>query len=166
MEQDEEEEEEEEGEKKWLLGPPSPMLTSGKRPEWLGLEVSNALRSQSPCKKQITFSEHRDIYRYPREDAYQEEEQQIEVEEEEEEEEEEGEMGEGAEFVEEQEDNEDDPVMEAESLLFSCEVGTSPEEEAEEGAENGLLESEEGTGPVHLEQVTVSGLRMRNRRET
>eukprot|EP00064_Thunnus_orientalis_P001000 superscaffoldBa00000061_g1001 len=65
----------------------------------------------------------------------------------------------------------DDPVMEAENLLFSCEGGSNPEEEAEEEKEEYLLMAPpvEGEGHIHADvpkEVGVSGLRMRNRRET
>ncbi|KAJ0002242.1 hypothetical protein NQD34_002038, partial [Periophthalmus magnuspinnatus] len=125
---EEEEEEEEEDESRCLLSPPSPMLASEKK-EFLGLELSTELRSHSPGKK-ITFSEHRDVYRYPREDACEEDKGgQEEEEEAEEEEEEESETEEEVPAVREEPD-EEDPVMEAESLQFSCDVGTNPEREA------------------------------------
>ncbi|KAJ0056630.1 hypothetical protein NL108_010583, partial [Boleophthalmus pectinirostris] len=134
----EEEEEEEEDASRCLLSPPSPMLASEKK-EFLGLELSTELRSHSPGKK-ITFSDHRDVYRYPREDSCeedrggqeQEEEEEEGKEEDEEEEEEESETEEVVTGVREEpgEVDEEDPVMEAESLQFSCEVGSNPEREA------------------------------------
>ncbi|XP_020794633.2 protein RIC-3 [Boleophthalmus pectinirostris] len=176
----EEEEEEEEDASRCLLSPPSPMLASEKK-EFLGLELSTELRSHSPGKK-ITFSDHRDVYRYPREDSCeedrggqeQEEEEEEGKEEDEEEEEEESETEEVVTGVREEpgEVDEEDPVMEAESLQFSCEVGSNPEREAEETG--GTLtevgeDSAPPEGPVPEQQPehwAVSGLRMRNRRDT
>ncbi|AWP01534.1 putative protein RIC-3-like [Scophthalmus maximus] len=62
-------------------------------------------------------------------------------------------------------------MMEAESLQFSCEGCPNPEEEAEEDKEEYSLLSapEEGDDPIQADmpkEVGVSGLRMRNRRET
>uniref|UniRef100_A0A3P8SJN9 RIC3 acetylcholine receptor chaperone a n=1 Tax=Amphiprion percula TaxID=161767 RepID=A0A3P8SJN9_AMPPE len=162
--EEEEEEEEQEAEKRQLLLTSSPRPAVGGKQVRIGLEVSKELQSQSGGKKQISFSEHKDVFRYPKEDAYEEEE-------EEEKEDEVQEEDEGTEVEEEEEADEDDPVMEAESLQFSCEGGSNPEEEAEEDKEEYLLVSApvEGDGRIRAEtpkDVGVSGLRMRNRRET
>uniref|UniRef100_A0A3B4B704 Resistance to inhibitors of cholinesterase protein 3 N-terminal domain-containing protein n=1 Tax=Periophthalmus magnuspinnatus TaxID=409849 RepID=A0A3B4B704_9GOBI len=97
---------------------------------------------------------------------------QEEEEEAEEEEEEESETEEEVPAVREEPD-EEDPVMEAESLQFSCDVGTNPEREAEEETGGALTEAGEDfvppQGPVPEQQSkhrTNSGLRMRNRRDT
>ncbi|XP_072237412.1 uncharacterized protein ric3a [Leuresthes tenuis] len=164
---EEEEEEEDLAEKKWLLSPP--LLAAEKKQERVGLEVSRELQHQSGGKKQISFSEQKHVFRYPREDTFEEE---GEEQEEEVEEEDEGtEVEEVEEEEEEAEDDEEDPLMEAESLLFSCGGSSNPEEEAEEDKEESLLMSVpvEGDGHVHADvpkEVGVSGLRMRNRRET
>ncbi|XP_072321778.1 protein RIC-3 isoform X2 [Eucyclogobius newberryi] len=168
--EEEEVEEEDEDERSSLLSPPSPMLTSEKK-EFLGLEMSTELRSHSPGKK-ITFSDHRDVFRYPREDACEEDKGQEEEPEEEEEEEDESEPEEEVpEAGEEPEADEEDPVTEAESLLFSCDVWTNPEREAEEETGGALTGAGEDLVPAkdHVpesEHWAVSGLRMRNRRDT
>ncbi|KAE8297008.1 Protein RIC-3 Resistant to inhibitor of cholinesterase 3 Precursor [Larimichthys crocea] len=160
-EEEEEEDEEEEAEKRHLLSLPSPPVKRQR----IGLEVSKELQCYNAGKKQISFSDHRDVFHYPKEGTYEDEEEE-EVEEEEVEEEDEATEGE-----EEEEADEDDPVMEAESLQFSCEGCPNLEEEAEQNNEEYLLMSApvEGDGGIHAEtpkEVGVSGLRMRNRRET
>ncbi|KAK2853996.1 hypothetical protein Q5P01_006657 [Channa striata] len=160
-EDDVDDEEEVEEEKRQLLSPPSSQ--SETKHERVGLEVSKELQCHSGGKKQISFSEHKDVFHYPKQDAYEEDQEEREDEEEEEDEETE---------VEEEEDaDEDDPVMEAESLQFSCEGCSNPEEEAEEDKEEYLLMSAAVEDDSHTEaetpkEVVVSGLRMRNRRET
>lgn len=84
--------------------------------------------------------------------------------EEEEEEEEVENEGEGTVIEEVEDADEDDPVMEAESLQFSCVGGSNLEEEAEQ-------DYDEESWSTHADadtakEVQVSGLRMRNRRET
>ncbi|KAJ8406437.1 hypothetical protein AAFF_G00300110 [Aldrovandia affinis] len=74
--------------------------------------------------KQISFSEQMDVYRYPGESAYDNKEDKERMEEEEEEEEEEEQM--------EEEEEEEDPVVEAESLTFSCQPPQLEDVEAEE----------------------------------
>ncbi|XP_031702225.1 protein RIC-3 [Anarrhichthys ocellatus] len=137
-----------------------------RKQERLGLEVSKALQCLNGGKKQISFSDHNDVFHYPKEGTCEEEE-----EEEEEKEDEVEEDDEETEVEEEEEADEDDPVMEAESLQFSCEGCPNPEEEAEEDKEEYLFLSEpvEDDGPTHADvpkDVGASGLRMRNRRET
>lgn len=154
----EEEEEEAEAEKRHLL---CVGLAQSEREERLGLEVSNELQGFNGGKKQISFSEHRDVFHYPKEDMYEEEDQEGDEEEEEEDDE-----GDG-----EEEADEDDPVIEAESLQFMGDGCLNPEEEAEQDGREFLLTSEDGGGAsdVHAEAprgVQASGLRMRNRRET
>ncbi|KAG8001570.1 Rhombotin-1, partial [Nibea albiflora] len=156
-EEEEEEDEEEEAEKRHLLSlAPSPPVKRQR----IGLEVSKELQCYNGGKKQISFSDHRDVFHYPKEGTYEDEEED-EVEEEDE----------ATEGEEEEEADEDDPVMEAESLQFSCEGCPNPEEEAEQDNEEYLLMSApvEGDRGIHAEtpkEVGVSGLRMRNRRET
>uniref|UniRef100_A0A3Q0QUT3 RIC3 acetylcholine receptor chaperone n=1 Tax=Amphilophus citrinellus TaxID=61819 RepID=A0A3Q0QUT3_AMPCI len=165
IEEDEEEEEEEEAEaeKRHLLHPPLSQPAPGRTPVRIGLEVKKEL--QCGGKKQISFSDHRDVFHYPKEDTFEdgEESKDEEVEEEDEDEE--------TEVEEEEEADEDDPVMEAESLQFSCDGSSNPEEEAEEDTEGNFLMSlpTEGNSRIHADaskDVGVSGLRMRNRRET
>ncbi|XP_070821691.1 protein RIC-3 [Chaetodon trifascialis] len=161
-EDEEEEEEEEEAEKRNLLSLPPSQPAADRKQERTGLEVFKELQCYNG-KKQISFSDHRDVFHYPKEDTYEEEEEEKEDEVEEDDE--------GTEVEEEDEADEDDPVMEAESLQFSCEGCPNPEEEAEEDNEEYLLMSApvEGDGGIHADMpkdVTVSGLRMRNRRET
>ncbi|XP_028428587.1 protein RIC-3 [Perca flavescens] len=134
-----------------------------RKQERLGLQLSKELQCLNGGKKQISFSDHKDVFCYPKECTYEEEE--------EEKQEEVGEEDEGTEGEEEEEEDEDDPVMEAESLQFSCEGCPNPEEEAEEDKEEYLLVSEpvEEDSPIHADmpkEVGASGLRMRNRRET
>ncbi|KAM7015777.1 protein RIC-3 [Tautogolabrus adspersus] len=160
----EKEKEEEEAEKRPLLYLSSPQRNVKTKQERIGLEVSKELHCHNAGKKQISFSDHRDVFHYPKEDAYDGEEEAEEEEEEEMEEEDEGPEVE----EEEEEADEDDPVMEAESLQFSCEGCPNPEEEAED-EELYLLTSGsvEGESSIHVNMPTeVSGLRMRNRRET
>ncbi|XP_035507931.1 protein RIC-3 [Morone saxatilis] len=159
-EEEEEEDEEEEAEKRHLLSLPSSQIE--RKPERLGLEVSEELQCYNGGKKQISFSDHRDVFRYPQEEAYEEEEEEKDDEVEEEDE--------GTEVEEEEEADEEDPVMEAESLLFSCEGHPNPEEEAEEEIEylltSASVEGDDGIQADMPKEVGVSGLRMRNRRET
>lgn len=155
MEEEEEEEEEAEAEKRQLLSVSSAQLG---REERLGLEVSNELQAFSGGKKQISFSEHRDVFHYPKEDMYEEEDQEGDGEEEDE--------GDG-----EEEADEDDPVIEAESLQFSGDGCLNAAEEAVRDGQESLLMSEDGGGGSDLlteapRGVQASGLRMRNRRET
>uniref|UniRef100_A0A3Q3KSR5 RIC3 acetylcholine receptor chaperone n=1 Tax=Labrus bergylta TaxID=56723 RepID=A0A3Q3KSR5_9LABR len=137
LEEDIEKEEdvgEEEAEKRQLLCFPSPQRNVKTKQQRIGLEVSKELQCHNGGKKQISFSDHRDVFRYPKEDAFDGEEEEVEEEEVEEEEvEEEDDEGpeveeedEGPEVEEEEEADEDDPVMEAESLLFSCEGCPNP----------------------------------------
>lgn len=154
-EEEDEEEEEAEAEKRHLLCVSS---AQSEREERLGLEVSNELQAFSGVKKQISFSEHRDVFHYPKEDTCEEEDQEGDGEEEDE--------GDG-----EEEAEEDDPVIEAESLLFSGDGCLNAEEEAERDGQESLLTPEDGGGgsDVFAEAPTgvqASGLRMRNRRET
>ncbi|XP_068174671.1 protein RIC-3 [Antennarius striatus] len=160
---EEEEEEEAEAEKRHLLQ----LLQPDRKEE--RMEESRDVRC-SGGRKQITFSDRQDVFCYPKEDAFEEEEEEIEEEEEstelEEEEEEEEDEEEGE---EEEEVDEDDPVMEAESLQFSCESVTNPEEEAECDEEYLLMPAPEDEGDFLSDtpkEVQSSGLRMRNRRET
>ncbi|KAM9366631.1 protein RIC-3 [Symphorus nematophorus] len=157
----EEEEEEEVAEKRHLLSLPPSQPAEERKQERIGLEVSKELQCYNAGKKQISFSDHRDVFHYPKEETYEEEEEEKEDEVEEEDE--------GTEVEEEEEADEDDPVMEAESLQFSCEGCPNPEEEAEQENEEYLLMSApvEGDGGILADTPKeVSGLRMRNRRET
>ncbi|RVE74494.1 hypothetical protein OJAV_G00022600 [Oryzias javanicus] len=152
-----EEEEEKEEEKKHLL--PSPQRTDETRQERLGLEVSKELQSYREGKKQITFSDQKRVFHYPKQDTEEEEEEKEDLEDEDEE----------TEVEDEEEAEDDDPLMEAESLLFSCEEYSNPDEEAEEDIEEYLLSLEEEEAEIHTEmpkEVGVSGLRMRSRRDT
>nr|XP_020461958.1 protein RIC-3-like [Monopterus albus] len=160
VEDDTEDEEEEEAEKKQLLSPLSPLPPAEIKQERVGLEVSKTLQRLSRGKKQITFSDHKDVFHYPKEASYEEEEEDKEYEVEE--------KDEGTEVEGEEEVDEDDPLMEAESLQFSCEGCSNPEEEAEEDQEEYLFMSMADNNYMHGEmpKVGVSGLRMRNRRET
>ncbi|XP_053721272.1 protein RIC-3 [Synchiropus splendidus] len=141
----EEEEEEAEAEKRLLMTCESSQQVPVGKPERLGLEVSREL--QGGGKKHLTFSDHRDVFRYPREATFEEDE---------EEEEEEG----GTEM--DDAGDEDDPVMEAESLQFSC-VCPNPEEEAEE--EELVSGAEEEKHIQEQKPKEVTGLRMRSKRE-
>ncbi|KAL7406233.1 hypothetical protein ABVT39_015980 [Epinephelus coioides] len=140
-----------------------------RKQERLGLEVSKELQCLSGGRKQISFSEHKDVFHYPKEGTYEEEEEEKEEEVEEEDEGTEVEEDEGTEVEEEEEADEDDPVMEAENLLFSSEGCPNPEEEAEKDEEEYMLEPVEGGDAIQADmpkEVGTSGLRMRNRRET
>lgn len=123
-------------------------------------EVSKELQCLNGEKKQISFSEHKDVFHYPKEDAYEEHDQRDDVKEEDE----------GTETEVEEEADYDDPVIEAESLQFSCIGCPNPEEESDWDSEGPLLVSEEaGSGcGIHEmpKEVQAWGLRMRNRRET
>ncbi|KAK5611003.1 hypothetical protein CRENBAI_023225 [Crenichthys baileyi] len=157
VEEEEEEEEQEEAEKKQLLSPAPPV--SGRKQEKVGFEVSKELQRHKGAKKQITFSDKRHVFHYPKEDTYEEGEEE---ETEDEMEEEEG--------TEVEEEDDDDPLMEAESLKFSCESSSNPEEQAEEVEEEYLLTlvPVEDEAQIHADvpkEVEQSGLRMRNRRE-
>nr|XP_057945104.1 protein RIC-3 [Doryrhamphus excisus] len=161
-EEEEEEEEEAEAEKRLLLSPHVCQADSDPKQERLGLEVSNQLQCLDAGKKHISFNDHKDVFHYPKEDTYEEEE---EVEKEEDVDEEDD----GTEVEEEEEEDEEDPVTEAESLQFSSAGCTNPEEEAEEELAEGLftLVSVGSQMNVHIDSLKeVSGLRMRNRRET
>ncbi|XP_037615235.1 protein RIC-3 [Sebastes umbrosus] len=157
-ETEEEEDEEEKAEKRQLLSLALSQPAEEQKQERLGLEVSKELQCLNGVKKQISFSDFKDVFHYPKEETYEEEEEEKEDEVEEEDE--------GTEVEEEEEADEDDPVMEAESLLFSCVGCPNPEEEAEEDKEE-LMSEEDGS--IHADmpkEVGASGLRMRNRRET
>lgn len=148
------EEEEAEAEKRHLLSVSSTQL---EREERLGLEVSNELQAFSGRRKQISFSEHRHVFHYPKEDTYKEDQDR------DGDEEDEGD--------EEEQADEDDPVIEAESLQFSADGCLNAEEEAEQDGHESLLTSEDGAGGSDVlteapRGVQASGLRMRNRRET
>uniref|UniRef100_A0A3B4FJ45 RIC3 acetylcholine receptor chaperone n=1 Tax=Pundamilia nyererei TaxID=303518 RepID=A0A3B4FJ45_9CICH len=160
---DEEEDDEEEAEKRQLLRPPSSQPGPERTTTRIGLEVKKELQCNNSGKKQISFSEHKDVFHYPKEDTYEDGEEDKEDQMEEEDED--------TEVEEEEEADEDDPVMEAESLQFSCDDSSNPEEEAEEDIEGNILMSAnvEGEGRIYADtpkEVGVSGLRMRNRRET
>ncbi|TNN86629.1 Rhombotin-1 [Liparis tanakae] len=88
--------------------------------------------------------------------------EQGEVEEDEVEEDEVEEDDEGTEVEEEEEVDEDDPVMEAESLQFSCEGCLNPEEEAEEDDEEYLFLPVEDDGPTHADVHKDVGATNRN----
>nr|XP_046201704.1 protein RIC-3 isoform X3 [Oncorhynchus gorbuscha] len=149
-----------------------------------GLEENGS--SPSRVKKQIRFSDHKDVFHYPKQDTVyeyryeevKEEEEEDEEEEDEKEEEEEEEVEEEKEEqvdeTEEEVGDEEDPLMEAEALCFSCDVCSNPEAEAEEAMEEEeyilLSQSEETdsfTPPDMAGELGIgSFLRMRNRRET
>uniref|UniRef100_A0A3P9J5Q8 Uncharacterized protein n=1 Tax=Oryzias latipes TaxID=8090 RepID=A0A3P9J5Q8_ORYLA len=157
-EEEEEEEEQAEAEKKHLL--PSPKHTGEMRQERIGLEVSKELQSYREGKKQITFSDQKRVFHYPKQDTEEEEDEKEEYVEEEDEE---------TEVEDEDEAEDDDPLMEAESLLFSCAEYSNPDEDAEEDIEEYLLSTEEDEAEIHADmpkEVGVSGLRMRSRRDT
>lgn len=151
----EEEEEEAEAEKRHLL---SVSPAQSGREERLGLELSTELQACSGGRKQISFSERRDVFHYPKEGAFQEEDQ-------------EGDGEDEDEGDEEEEADEDDPLMEAESLRFSGDGCLNAEEEAGRDGQEVSLPSEDGAaasdGLTEAPRgVQASGLRMRNRRET
>ncbi|XP_061884944.1 protein RIC-3 isoform X1 [Entelurus aequoreus] len=157
-EEEEEEEEEAEAERRLLLSPRRESHTdSNTKQEILGLQVSKELLGHDGGKKHISFNERRDVFHYPKEGA---------------DEEEVDEDDEGTEVEEEEEEedaDEEDPVTEAESLEFSSAVCVNPEEEAEqeEAEDFFMLLSVESLTNVHVDSPKeVSGLRMRNRRET
>ncbi|XP_071015146.1 protein RIC-3 isoform X3 [Oncorhynchus clarkii lewisi] len=149
-----------------------------------GLEEKGS--SPSRVKKQIRFSDHKDVFHYPKQDTvyeyrYEEVKEEEKEEEDEDEKEEEEEVEEEKEEEEEQVDNteeevgdEEDPLMEAEALRFSCDVCSNPEAEAEEVMEEEeyilLSQSEETdsfTPPDMAGELGIgSFLRIRNRRET
>lgn len=163
IDEEEDDDEEEEAEKRQLLRPPSSQPGPERTTTRIGLEVKKELQCNNSGKKQISFSEHKDVFHYPKEDTYEDGEEDKEDQMEEEDED--------TEVEEEEEADEDDPVMEAESLQFSCDGSSNPEEEAEEDIEGNFLMSAnvEGEGRIHADtpkEVRVSGLRMRNRRET
>ncbi|XP_055777400.1 protein RIC-3 isoform X3 [Salvelinus fontinalis] len=136
--------------------------------------------SPSRVKKQIRFSDHKDVFHYPKQDTvyeyrYEEVKEEEEEEDEEEEVEEEKEEEEQVDETEEEVADEEDPLMEAEALSFSCDVCSNPEAEAEEEMEEEeeyilLSQSEETdsfTPPDMAGELGIgSFLRMRNRRET
>lgn len=159
---EEEGDEEEDEEKKQLLSPASPAVE--RKQERLGFEVSRELQQlQSAGKKQISFSDQKRVFHYPKEDTFEEEEEEERADETEEDDE-------GTE-VEEEEEAEDDPLTEAESLQFSCEGSSNPEEGAEEETEECLLTlaAVEGEGLLHADgpkNIGQSGLRMRTRKQT
>ncbi|XP_011487669.2 protein RIC-3-like isoform X2 [Oryzias latipes] len=158
VEEEEEEEEQAEAEKKHLL--PSPKHTGEMKQERIGLEVSKELQSYREGKKQITFSDQKRVFHYPKQDTEEEEDEKEEYVEEEDEE---------TEVEDEDEAEDDDPLMEAESLLFSCAEYSNPDEDAEEDIEEYLLSTEEDEAEIHADmpkEVGVSGLRMRSRRDT
>ncbi|XP_077374468.1 protein RIC-3 isoform X2 [Festucalex cinctus] len=164
-----EEEEEVEAEKRLLLVPLASQSSTNTQHERLGLQVHNELQAQIGGRKHISFNDHRDIFHYPKEDTYEE----VEVEkdeEEEEEKEEDGDEDDGTEVEEEEEEpEEEDPVTEAERLQFSTAGCTNPEEEAEKEETEYLtvFAFAECDSNVHIDiPQEVSGLRMRNRRET
>ncbi|XP_048119264.1 protein RIC-3 [Alosa alosa] len=147
--EEEEEEEEEVGEETPCL----PQPKSREERKDLSLEQFLGLASANPeCRRRrITFSEHKDIFRYPREGTIDEEDdddeddddEEEDDDEEDEEEEEEEEEEEGTELPASPRVPEVDPLMEAESLRFSTEASedeaeTEPEpmEQAEEEEDN------------------------------
>lgn len=155
----EEDEEEAQAEKRNLLCILSSQPAAEREREKRCSEVSKELQCLTGEKKQISFSEHKDVFHYPKEDAYEEHDQRDVKEED----------G-GTEAEAEEEADYEDPVIEAESLQFSCIGCPNPEEESEWDSEGPLLVSEEaGSGcGIHEmpKEVQAWGLRMRNRRET
>ncbi|XP_057710241.1 protein RIC-3-like isoform X2 [Corythoichthys intestinalis] len=162
----EEEEEEAEAEKILLLAPAGSQDATYTTCERLGLQVLNELQGQREGGKHITFNDHRDIFHYPKEDTYSEEVEK----EEDDEKEEDADDDDGTEVEEvEEEADEDDPVTEAERLQFNSGECPNPEEEAEqEEAEYlSMLAYTESDSELQIDiPKEVSGLRMRNRRET
>ncbi|KAM4630472.1 protein RIC-3 [Polymixia lowei] len=162
-EEEEEEDDEEEAEKMHLLSPSAMPNARERVEERLGWEVSKELLVQSAIKKQISFSDHEDVFHYPKEGTYEEED--------EDEGEEEEADGEEDQTYDVEEIDEEDPVMEAESLTFGCGSSFSVEEEAEQENEECLLTSlpvkdDRLTHSDMVKDLGMSGLRMRNRRET
>lgn len=147
-EEEDDVEEEEEELQLWLPPPPEG-------------ELEEKGSSPSRVKKQIRFSDHKDVFHYPKQDTvyeyrYEEEEQ----------EEEEEQVDETEEVV-----GDEDPLMEAEALSFSCDICSNPEAEEEMEEEYILLsqseETDSFTPPVMSGELGIgSFLRMRNRRET
>ncbi|XP_040926061.1 protein RIC-3 isoform X2 [Betta splendens] len=151
LEDDSEEDDEEEAEKRQLLSPRPSQSAVERKQERLHLEKDERGR------KKISFNNQRDVYHYPKEDSYEEEEDEDE--------------GEGMEVEEEGDADEDDPVMQAESVQFSGECCSNPEEEAQDDEEECLLVSAsvEGDSQFHADapkEDRMIVLRMRNRRET
>ncbi|KAL1007382.1 hypothetical protein UPYG_G00086020 [Umbra pygmaea] len=156
---DEQEEEVEEEEPLSLTPPP---------------EQGTVQKSSSPgrVKKQIRFSEHKDVFHYPKQDAvseYRYEEVKEGQSEEDEEDEEQGVETEGETEEEELVADEEDPLMEAEAVSFNCDVCSNPEAEAEmeEEYQSQCEDTLRFTPPdMFGEQGMGNFLRMRNRRET
>ncbi|XP_028979912.2 protein RIC-3 isoform X3 [Esox lucius] len=161
-EQDEEEEEEVEKEEQFYSPPPREQ----------GLDEKGSIPRR--IKKQIRFSDHKDVFHYPKQDAVSEYRYE-EVREGEAEEEEEELVDETERETEEEEElgDDEDPVMEAEALSFNCDVCSNPEADAEGEMEEEYLllsQSEETDGFTRPDMSGELGmgnfLRMRNRRET
>ncbi|XP_031669574.1 protein RIC-3 isoform X2 [Oncorhynchus kisutch] len=138
-----------------------------------GLEEKSS--SPSRVKKQIRFSDHKDVFHYPKQDTvyeyrYEEVKEEEKEEEDEEVEEEKEEEEEQVDETEEEVGDEEDPLMEAEALRFSCDVCSNPEAEAEEEEYILLSQSEETDSFAPPDMAGELGigsfLRMRNRRET
>ncbi|XP_061606946.1 protein RIC-3 isoform X2 [Phyllopteryx taeniolatus] len=169
-EEEEEEEEEAEAEKRLLLLPLASQDATNTKHERLGLQIHNELQGHhKEGRKHISFNDQRDVFHYPKEDTYEGQVQK--GEEGEEDEEEDVNEDDGTEVEEEEEEvDEEDPVTEAERLQFSSAECPNPEEEAEEEEEAAYLAtlaSAESDSKVHVDiGKEVSGLRMRNRRET
>ncbi|XP_077569848.1 protein RIC-3 [Stigmatopora nigra] len=160
---EEEEQEEAEAEKILLLAPAGSKDGTNTKPERLGLQVYNELQAQREGGKHITFNDQRDVFHYPIENSYTEEV------EEEDDKEEDGDDDDGTEVEEvEEEADEDDPVTEAERLQFNSGECPNPEEvDWEEEEYLSMLAYAESDSELHIDvPKEVSGLRMRNRRET
>ncbi|KAJ3593403.1 hypothetical protein NHX12_005738 [Muraenolepis orangiensis] len=192
--EDDEEEEEEVAEKRHLLSSPLRLPAQEGGGQRLGMEVSEEIHRREPGRKHISFSDHRDVFRYPREDhnSVEEDDEEntgVELEMEgygegyedwEEEEEEDEEEGEDDSHVrggagEEGDTDEEDPVVEAESLSFSHEESIDPEAEAEEQQSGEYfqwmledpLEAEQLVQPDPSLEPGITGLTgLRNRRTT
>ncbi|XP_077451270.1 protein RIC-3 [Stigmatopora argus] len=162
--EEEEEQEEAEAEKRLLLAPAGSKDATNTKRERLGLQVYNELQAQREGGKHITFNDRRDVFHYPIENSYREE-----VEEEDDKEEDvDDDDGTEVEEVEEEAD-EDDPVTEAERLQFNSSECPNPEEQAdwEEEEYLSMLAYAGSDSELHIDvPKEVSGLRMRNRRET
>ncbi|KAM9423605.1 LOW QUALITY PROTEIN: protein RIC-3 [Salvelinus alpinus] len=130
-----EEEDAEEEEEQLCLPPP---------PEG-GMEETGS--SPSRVKKLIIFSDHKDVFHYPKQDTVYE--YRYEEEEEEKEEEEQVDETEEEEQVDETEEEgvvgDEDPLMESEALSFSCDICSNPEAEEEMEEEYILLSQSEET---------------------
>ncbi|XP_043101163.1 protein RIC-3 [Puntigrus tetrazona] len=148
-EEDEEEEDDEEDEDE--IGEDQPCLPKSIDEEDEKLEYPGEKEEepkQSRKRRQITFSDHRHVFHYPKGGAVgckyeEEEEEEHDREEEEEEEEDDDEGNEEEEYGEDEEEEdernedgqgetekeEEDPLMEAESLGFNDEVECDPEEQ-------------------------------------